>query len=242
MIHYAYCLCHTTSQSLTMSLNKYRHLFVFLAVETSYTSTIINSNTNNKSQQQQMNIQGPNTTVQRSALDYSIVACFTLILLLFILLLDAYEYVTVPGANHARNQLHQGVESLTGMELMSKEEIAQLKLDLEQAKMVVHDKQEEVKEIVEKVEKMEHEMKPETAPVTVEEQVEEKKKEEAIIEKTVEHELGLDKWCGGCKWKSMPFTCDARVAFLVDKYQIDELEAKEASLVDCHTRRNLRGT
>lgn len=189
-----------------------------------------------------MNIQGPNTTVQRSALDYSIVACFTLILLLFILLLDAYEYVTVPGASHARNQLHQGVESLTGMELMSKEEIAQLKLDLEQAKMVVHDKQEEVKEIVEKVEKMEHEMKPETAPVTVEEQAEEKKKEEAIIEKTVEHELGLDKWCGGCKWKSMPFNCDARVAFLIDKYHIDELEAKEASLVDCHTRRNLRGT
>lgn len=189
-----------------------------------------------------MNIQGPNTTVQRSALDFSIVACFTLILLLFILLLDAYEYVTVPGASHARNQLHQGVESLTGMELMSKEEVAQLKLDIEQAKLVVHDKQEEVKEIVERVEKMEHEMKPETVPVSLEEQAEEKKKEEAIVEKTVEQVLGLDKWCGSCKWQNMPFNCDERVAFLVDKYHIDVLEAKEATLAECHARRNLRGT
>lgn len=192
---------------------------------------------------QRMNIQGPNTTSgQRSSLDYSIVACFTLILLLFILVLDAYEYINVPGASHARNQLHTGVEAVTGMELMSKKEMAQLKLDIEQAKLVVHDKKEEVEAIVEKVEKMEHELKPETAPVTVEERAEEKEKEEAIVEKTVEHELGLDKWCGSCKWKDMPFNCNARVDFLMEKYHIDELEAKEATLTDgCNTRRHLRG-
>mmetsp|Transcript_11852 Transcript_11852/g.19557 ORF Transcript_11852/g.19557 Transcript_11852/m.19557 type:complete len:195 (+) Transcript_11852:186-770(+) len=191
-----------------------------------------------------MNIQqGPNHTTTRSTLDYSIVACFTLILLLFILLLDAYEYVAVPGASHARNQLHQGLEDLTGMEIMTKQELAQLKLEVEQAKSVVHDKKQEVEEIVEKVELMEHELKPETVPITVEEQKEEKEKEEAIVEKTVEHELGIDKWCGSCKWKNMGFSCDKRVSWLIERYHIEELEAKEASLDQgCQTRRNLRET
>ena len=189
-----------------------------------------------------MNIQSSNGAPgQRSSLDYSIVGCFTLILLLFILILDAYEYVTVPGASHARNKLHQGVETVTGMEIMSKKEIAQLKKDLDEAKAVVRDKKEEVKTIVEKVEEMEHEMKPETAPKTEEEKADEKIREEAIIEKTVETELGLDKWCGNCKWQSMPFTCDARVVFLVKKSHVTELEAKESELNRCHTRRNLRG-
>eukprot|EP00984_Skeletonema_dohrnii_P038155 scaffold41051_cov178-Skeletonema_dohrnii-CCMP3373.AAC.1 len=111
---------------------------------------IHNNHHNNNTKMNIMNIQGPNTTGQRSTLDYSIVGCFTLILLLFILLLDAYEYVTVPGASHARNQLHQGLEDLTGMEIMTKQELAQLTLEVEQAKLVVHDKKEEVEEIVEK--------------------------------------------------------------------------------------------
>ena len=189
-----------------------------------------------------MNIQGQNyTTTTRSTLDYSIVACFTLILLLFILLLDAYEYVAVPGASHARNQLHQGLEDITGMKMMTKQELAQLKLDVEQAKSVVHDKKEEVEEIVEKVELMEHELKPETVPVTKEEQEEEKEKEQEIVQKTVEKELGIDKWCGSCKWKDMGFSCDRRVSWLMERYHIEELEAKEASLNQgCHTRRNLR--
>ena len=59
---------------------------------------------------------------------------------------------------------------------MSKQELAQLKLEIEQAKMVVLDKKEEVEEIVEKVEKMEHELNPETAPVTEEEKEAEKGK------------------------------------------------------------------
>jgi len=189
-----------------------------------------------------MNIQGSNTTTgQRSTLDYSIVGCFTLVLLLFILLLDAYEYVAVPGASHARNQLHQGLEGLTGMEIMDEKELAQLQLHIAEAKAVVHDKKEEVEEIVEKVELMEHELKPETVPVTVEEQKEEKEKEEAIVEKTVEQELGIDKWCGSCTWQHSGFNCDKRVSWLMEKYHIDELEAKEATLNQgCHTRRNLR--
>ena len=189
-----------------------------------------------------MNILGQNhTTTTRSTLDYSIVACFTLILLLFILLLDAYEYVAVPGASHARNQLHQGLEDITGMKMMTKQELAQLKLDVEQAKSVVHDKKEEVEEIVEKVELMEHELKPDTVPVTEEEQEEEKEKEQEIVQKTVEKELGIDKWCGSCKWKDTGFSCDRRVSWLMERYHIEELEAKEASLNQgCHTRRNLR--
>lgn len=123
---------------------------------------------------------------------------------------------------------------------MTKQELAQLKLEVEQAKSVVHDKKQEVEEIVEKVELMEHELKPETAPITAEE---EKEKEEAIVEKTVEHELGIDKWCGSCKWKDMGFNCDKRVSWLMERYHIEELEAKEASLDQgCHTRRNLRET
>lgn len=125
--------------------------------------------------------------------------------------------------------------------MMTKQELAQLKLDVEQAKSVVHDKKEEVEEIVEKVELMEHELKPETVPVTKEEQEEEKEKEQEIVQKTVEKELGIDKWCGSCKWKDMGFSCDRRVSWLMERYHIEELEAKEASLNQgCHTRRNLR--
>jgi len=188
-----------------------------------------------------MNIQGANNTGQRSTLDYSIVGCFTLILLLFILLLDAYEYVAVPGASHARNQLHQGLEGLTGMDILSKKEQVQLEVEVEEAITVVHEKKEEVEEIVKKVEEMEHELKPETAPATVEEQVEEKEKEEAIVEKTVEHELGIDKWCASCTWQNTGFTCEKRVSWLMERYHIDDVEAKEATLNQgCHTRRNLR--
>ncbi len=127
------------------------------------------------------------------------------------------------------------------MDIMTKKEEAQLEVEIEEAKTVVHDKIEEVKEIVEKVEEMEHELKPETAPVTEEEKEEEKEEEEAIVEKTVEHELGIDKWCGSCTWQTSGFTCDKRKTWLMERYHIDEVEAKEGVLNQgCHSRRNLR--
>ena len=223
----------------------------YILTKLSFTRTSLSTSSYNNHLEQKsvgkynknMNIQSSSPTGQRSPLDYSIVVCSTLVLLLFILLLDAYEYVTVPGARHAQKQLHEGVESLTGMEIMTKKEIAELKKQLEEAKSVVHDKKVEVEEIVHKVEKMEHEIKPESAPVTKEEKEEEKEKEEEIVEKAVEKELGLDKWCGSCKWRQTPWPCDQRVSFLIGKYHVGKVEAKEALLLnkECHTRRNLRG-
>jgi len=113
--------------------------------------------------------------------------------------------VLVKGTNGLHGMPNVGMNSPSVKYLIDSldrsAELAQSKLDIE-AKLVVHDKQEEVKEIVEWVEKI---------------------------------------WCGSCKFQNTDFTCDKRVAFLVDKYHTNVLEAKKAIVAECHARPNLRG-
>lgn len=52
----------------------------------------------------------------RSLLDYSnLIACFTLILLTGILVLDAFEYITVPGVGGAKGRVHNAIEKILVM-------------------------------------------------------------------------------------------------------------------------------
>jgi len=56
----------------------------------------------------------------RSILDYSLIVCFTLIILLAILVLDAFEYITVPGAKKATNKFKEMTSAMTSDELLGK--------------------------------------------------------------------------------------------------------------------------
>lgn len=42
--------------------------------------------------------------------------------------------------------------------------------------------------------------------------------------------LGLDKYCGGCKWSMQGQTCDARVAFLQEKYNTPTIVGKVSAM------------
>ena len=56
----------------------------------------------------------------RSILDYSLIVCFTLIILLAILVLDAFEYISVPGAKKATNKFKEMTSAMTSDELLGK--------------------------------------------------------------------------------------------------------------------------
>jgi hypothetical protein len=60
-----------------------------------------------------------------------------------------------------------------------------------------------------------------------------KKEEKKIdVEALVEKELGINMWCGTCMWKDY-CTCDKRKDWLMDRYKITEVVAKEASKKFC---------
>ncbi|KAL7529498.1 hypothetical protein ACHAWF_006234 [Thalassiosira exigua] len=148
----------------------------------------------------------------RSLLDYSLVACFTLVLLLGILVLDAFEYITIPGAGGAKGTVHEAIENATGATIFSNEEIAALKKQIADAEALLAEKQKEVEKIVDKVEdeiKEEEEEKEKengepAKEKTVEEKAAEKEEEERkkaeVVNAVVRHETGLDKWCGNCQY------------------------------------------
>lgn len=129
---------------------------------------------------------------------------------------------------------------------MTKAEYEEMRREVEEAKEVVRKKHDEVEEIVEKVQELEKEDKPATqdappaVPVTAQEKAVEEEKREEIVEAIVEKELGLENWCGSCKWQSMSFTCDQRVSYMIQQYQIPEVAAKEANIEHCSNARRLR--
>lgn len=196
---------------------------------------------------------------QRSVIDFPICVSTSFLLFLIIILFDAYEYITVPGANHARKHIRTGVQkvhtSVNSMaalvQQMTKEEKQEMEWEVEEAEELVRKKHDEVEEIVERVEEMEkevHNKKPDADNSTTEEKetdeekaVEEEKKEE-IVEAIMEKELGLENWCGGCKWLNMGFNCDKRVSYMMEQYGISEVAAKEANIEHCSNkgRRMLR--
>ena len=69
------------------------------------------------------------------------------------------------------------------------------------------------------------------------EKKEEEEKKEEIVEAMVEKELGLENWCGECKWANMGFNCDKRVSWMMDTYHITEVAAKEANIEQCVKKR-----
>ena len=191
-----------------------------------------------------------------SILDYSIVGCFALIFLLVILLLDAYEYVTVPGVSSLRGGGRGGTvgsdvaamsarEHGAAMEAMTasatKEDLDEAKREIAAAKAVIDKMHAEVETVVGKVEDHIKEEAAEAAKngenptaivETPKEKMQEIVKKEEIVETIVEKELGIDKWCGTCIWKNN-FTCDKRKSWLMERYGITEVEAKEACAEFC---------
>jgi hypothetical protein len=186
----------------------------------------------------------------RSILDYSIVGCFVLIFLLVLLLLDAYEYVTVPGASSLRaggrgrtidsNVVVSARDQGAIMEAMtasaSKEDLEEAKRDIDAAKDILAKTRAEVEIVVGKVddhlkevktaEAAKSDEKPVTVVETPKEAMQKEVKKEELVEAMVEKELGIDKWCGTCIWNNFA-KCDRRKEWLMAKYKITEVVAKE---------------
>lgn len=173
----------------------------------------------------------------RSILDYSLVACFTLVVLLLILVLDAFEYISVPGKAALSNKF-AGVTTADVAKEMASEDISKLEKELEEAKKLLKEEHDKVEKLVDRVED-EIEEEEGTTPVTAEEKKEEEEKKEAVVEAVVKKELGLDKWCGSCQYKHMNFNCDQRVIWMMESYSITREMAMESAINSCHTR--LRG-
>ena len=74
--------------------------------------------------------------------------------------------------------------------------------------------------VIEKVEEEKKERAEAAGSPAKEETPEEKKEEETKVEKVIEavvqKELGLDRFCGGCKYGAMPFSCQKRVDWMMD--------------------------
>lgn len=177
----------------------------------------------------------------RSTLDYSLIACFTLIVLLAILLLDAFEYITVPGASLARGKISSMSAAAT-----TKGELAEVEKQIEEAKVLLAEKHDEVEKLVTKVEaEIKKEETPAGEPAKVEtpaEQKVEEEKKEQVIAAVVEKELGIDNFCGSCQYGQMNFNCAKRVSWMMDSYGITEDMAKESTLSRCSLpHRRLRG-
>jgi hypothetical protein len=138
-----------------------------------------------------------------SILDYSIAGCFALIFLLVILLLDAYEYVTVPGVSSLRGGRRSGMvrpdmsgrEHEAAMEAMTgsatKEDLEETKREIVDAKATIAKLHAKVETIVDKVEDKikEEEIKaakddenPAAVVETPEEKMQEIVKKEEIID------------------------------------------------------------
>jgi len=196
---------------------------------------------------------------KRSVLDYTLCITATCLFFLVLVVFDTYEYFTVPGAHHARKHIHNGankvhssVNSMAALfQDMTKEEKLEMDHEVEEAVELVRKKHDEVEEIVEKVAEMEKEVHntdagdsttTEENDVDEEKAAEEEEKKEEIIEEMVEKELGLENWCGSCRWMGMGFNCDQRVTYMIQKYGLDEVSAKEANIEHCSNkgRRMLR--
>ncbi|KAL9186528.1 hypothetical protein ACHAXT_005766 [Thalassiosira profunda] len=176
----------------------------------------------------------------RSLLDYSLVACFALILLLGIVVLDAFEYISVPGLGGAKGAAHTALEAGADIDILSNEELKELQKQVDDAKKVLADKKSEVEKLVDKVE--DEIKKEEPAHVeTAEEKKEEEKKVEAVVAAVVEAEVGIDKFCPSKQYGMMPFNCGARLAYMMDNYGLTEDMGKMAIIHKCHCRRRLRG-
>lgn len=196
----------------------------------------------------------------RSLLDYSLVACFGLILLLLgILIFDPFNETSIDSSTSRSNPSSltawdnaAGVGSNTIIDhqqdidaaaVTSNSELIEVEKQIHDAKVILSEKQDEVEKIVDKVE---DEIKEDESGKdnnnnnnnkveTAEEKQHEEEVKEKVIEAVVEKELGLDNWCGTCKYGGMSFTCAARVDWMMNKYKISYDVAKESTMEYCTT-------
>jgi len=193
----------------------------------------------------------PNGSGGRTLLDYSLIACFTLVVLLAILVLDAFEYIHIPGKEGVKVGINGGIGAAKSMmDNQSNEELAALQKEIDDAKARLEAKKKEVEKIVNKVEDeiKEEEKKeeaaaaavedpaPEPATMTPEEKRAEQEKKDAVVKAVVGEQLGIDRFCGGCQYGGMGFSCAKRVSWMMDSYGLSEEVAIESVLHKCHTR------
>mmetsp|Transcript_14591 Transcript_14591/g.35164 ORF Transcript_14591/g.35164 Transcript_14591/m.35164 type:complete len:193 (-) Transcript_14591:310-888(-) len=174
----------------------------------------------------------------RSIVDYSLIACFTLVVLLLILVLDAFEYISVPGSSRGSGKM---TAASSGEGAVTSDELEEVQKQIEEAKAELAAKKKEIEKIVDRAE---DEIKKEKTPAGQVETPAEKKAEEEkkadVVEAIAEKELGIDKFCGDCQYKQMNFNCNKRVSWMMETYGITEVTAKESVINSCHVRR-LRG-
>lgn len=203
------------------------------------------------------------TPPNRSLLDYSLVACFGLIILLLgILLFNPFDQTSVESSSTPSSLIAWDNEVNTNTVIdhqheidsaaaTSKSEIDEVEKQIHDAKAILSEKQLEVEKIVDKVEdeieKTDSAKNNEvetTTTTTEEDKRHDEEVKEKVIEAVVEKELGLDKWCGQCKYANMPFTCATRVEWMMKRYKITEDEAKESTMEYCggKSRRILFGS
>jgi hypothetical protein len=193
----------------------------------------------------------------RSLLDYSLVTCFSLILLLLgILIFDPFNETSIDSTSRSHpsslvawdnaaagdgsNTILDHQQEIDAAAVTSNSELIEVEKQIHDAKAILSEKQDEVEKIVDKVE---DEIKDDTSGKVVDgnnnkvETAEEKQHEEEIkekvIEAVVEKELGLDNWCANCKFRGMPFTCANRVDWVMNKYKITYDVAKESTMEYC---------
>lgn len=186
----------------------------------------------------------------RSLLDYSLITCFGLILLLLgILLFDPFNQTSIVDSNNGSRSTAWDViidhqQEIDNAAATTKSELAEVEKQIHDAKVILSEKQEEVEKIVDKVE---DEIEDEKSTIdnerngnnvdktttTEEDTQHEEEVKVKVIEAVVEKELGLDKWCATCKFRGMAFTCAARVEWMMNKYKITEDEAKESTMEYC---------
>ena len=174
-----------------------------------------------------------------SILDYSIVGCFALIFLLVILLLEGGGRSGTVGHDGSAREHGAAMEAMTAS--ATKEDLKEAKREIADAKAKIAKMHVEVERIVGKVEDhvKEEAIKaakngenPSSVVKTPKEKMQEMVKKEEIVETVLEKELGIDKWCGTCIWNNA-FACDHRKSWLMERYGITEVEAKESCAKFC---------
>lgn len=185
-------------------------------------------------------------------LDGSLIVCAIGTLLALLLVLDAYEYVAVPGISRTNEQAPVVSSILTSQD----EEKTDMQIELEKAQRYIEQKRAELEKLsIEEIEKvaesegvddsqlktdeealeleedssLQSTLESETIEDTIllEEKIEAEKEE--VIEEIVEKEAGLDDWCPECIWLgTSEYSCKDRLWWIQRFYKAKEDPGKIA--------------
>lgn len=183
-------------------------------------------------------------------LDGSLILCAVGTLVALLLVLDAYEYIVLPGASRANDR------SPTSASVLDvQDENTDMQLELENAQRYIEQKRAELKNLsVEQIEtvaerdgvddsqlKADEERlelkgdvalqspKSETVKGTtmLEEKIEAEKEE--IIEEILDKEIGLEEWCPECIWLgTSQISCEDRLKWIKRYYKAEDESGKIA--------------